>query len=137
MARDNKNLNLRWIEAFNQRDWASEAACRTVDYRAYVSGAPGPLDSSGWEGFLAMFTTAFPDAVITVAASLEEDALVASSWTITGTHKGDFQGIAATGRPVTLPGVDMSRVVDGKIAEHWSQFDIIGLMQQLGAPSPD
>jgi predicted ester cyclase len=59
--------------------------------------------------------------------------MVASRWTITGTHQGDFQGVPATGRQITINGIDMSRVVDGKIAEHWAQFDIVGVMQQIGA----
>src|SRR5438132_8092482 len=42
---DNKNLNLRWIGAFNRRDWPAEAASRTGDYVAHMQGAPGPLDS--------------------------------------------------------------------------------------------
>jgi predicted ester cyclase len=41
--------------------------------------------------------------------------------------------VPATGRQITINGIDMSRVVDGKIAEHWAQFDIVGVMQQIGA----
>ena len=134
---DNKDLNLRWIQAFNEGDWASEAACRTADYLAHMSGAPGPLDAANWAGFMQVFTTAFPDAHITVDDSISERDLVASRWTITGTHRGDFQGVPPTGRRITIKGVDFSRVVDGKIAEHWAQFDLMGLMQQIGAiPTP-
>ena len=62
MAADNRNLHLRWIRAFNERDWATERACRTADYTAHTSGAPGPLDAAGWAAFMGAFTTAFPDA---------------------------------------------------------------------------
>jgi steroid delta-isomerase-like uncharacterized protein len=58
---------------------------------------------------------------------------VASRWTITGTHRGTFQGIPATGRLVTFTGIDFSRIVDGKIAEHWAQFDLVAVLQQIGA----
>ena len=132
-ADDNKNLNLRWIRAFNERDWATEAACRTPDYVAHMSGAPGPLDAAGWAGFMGTFTTAFPDAQISVDGSIAERDMVASRWTITGTHRGDFQGVPPTGRKVTMTGIDFSRIVDGKIAEHWAQFDVISVMQQIGA----
>jgi steroid delta-isomerase-like uncharacterized protein len=132
-AEDNKNLNMRWIQAFNERDWATEAACRTADYQAHMSGMPGPIDSEGWAGFMGSFFTAFPDAQIALEGSLGERDLVASRWTITGTHRGDFQGVPGTGRQVTISGTDFSRVVDGKIAEHWAQFDLIGVMQQIGA----
>jgi steroid delta-isomerase-like uncharacterized protein len=134
---DAKDVNERWIEAFNQRDWEAERACRTDDYRAQMSGAPGPLDNDGWAGFMGMFTGAFSDARITIDGAVAEGDLVSSRWTITGTHDGPFQGVAATGKPVTIAGVDMSRVVDDRIAEHWAQFDLIGVMVQIGAmPAP-
>lgn len=132
-ADGNKSLNLRWIQAFNEGDWASEAACRSADYVAHMSGAPEPLDAASWAGFMQAFTTAFPDARITVDDSISEGDIVASRWTITGTHRGEFQGVPPTGRNVTINGVDFSRVVNGTIAEHWAQFDLLGLMQQIGA----
>jgi steroid delta-isomerase-like uncharacterized protein len=130
---DNNELNRRWVQAFNDRDWTAEAACRTVDYQAHVSGAPGPLDAAAWVGFLQGFTAAFPDAQIAIEGSISETDRVASRWTITGTHRGEFQGVLATGRQIAMPGVDFSRIVDGKIAEHWAQFDVMAVMQQLGA----
>jgi len=132
-ADDNKSLNLRWIQAFNERDWASEAACRTPDYVAHVPGAPVPLDAAGWATFVRAFTTAFPDAQISLNGSIGDRDMVASRWTITGTHRGEFQGVPATGRQVTMAGIDVSRVVDGKVDEHWAQFDVIGVLQQIGA----
>jgi steroid delta-isomerase-like uncharacterized protein len=128
-----KELNERWIEAFNERDWETERACRTDDFLAHMSAAPGPLDNEGWSDFMAMFTNAFPDARITIESAVEEDDVVSSRWTIRGTHDGLFQGIPATGNSVTIAGVDMSRVVNGKVAEHWAQFDLIGVMVQIGA----
>ena len=134
---ENKDLNLRWIEAFNDRDWDKERACRTPDYVAHMSGVPGPLDSAGWTGFLTGFIAALPDARIAVASSLADRDTVASRWTITGTHQGEFQGVPGTGKQVTLTGIDFSRIADGKIAEHWAQFDLVGMMQQIGAlPAP-
>jgi steroid delta-isomerase-like uncharacterized protein len=96
-----------------------------------------PLDAAGWDAFMQVFLTAFPDAQISVADSFGAGDMVASRWTITGTHRGDFQGVPPTGRPITMAGVDISRVVDGKIAEHWAQFDVLAVMQQIGAiPAP-
>ena len=53
--------------------------------------------------------------------------------TMRGTHRGDFFGLPATGREVTLTGVHIMRVADGKIVEHWGSNDDLGLMRQLGA----
>jgi steroid delta-isomerase-like uncharacterized protein len=134
---ENKSLNLRWIRAWNDRHWATEAACRAPDYVAHMSGVPVPLDAAGWGAFSEAFTAAFPDARIAVADSFGERDMVATRWTITGTHHGDFQGVPPTGRPVTMAGVDISRFVDGKIAEHWAQFDVLSVLQQIGAiPAP-
>jgi steroid delta-isomerase-like uncharacterized protein len=132
-AEDNKSANLRWIQAFNERDWATEAAYRTPDFVAHMSGSPEPLDNDGWSAFMAQFTEALPDSQISVQASLAERDVVASRWTITGTHRGTFQGVPATGRLVTFTGIDFSRIVDGKVAEHWAQFDLVAVLQQIGA----
>ena len=126
-----KNLNEAWIQAFNSRDWAAEGAFRAADYIAHISGAPDPLDNTGWAAFIGAFTTAFPDAWIIINSAVAEGDLVASRWTLTGTHRGDFQGVPATGRAISMEGIDFSRVVDGKVAEHWAQFDVVGVMQQI------
>jgi steroid delta-isomerase-like uncharacterized protein len=108
---DNKSVNLRWIQAFNERDWTTEAACRSPEFVVHLSGTPGPLDADGWIAFISAFTTGLPDAQISVEVSLGERDLVATRWTITGTHRGTFQGVPATGRQVTMTGIELSRVV--------------------------
>jgi steroid delta-isomerase-like uncharacterized protein len=136
-AEDSKRVNLQWIQAFNERDWAAEADYRTSEYVAHMSGMPMPLNGDGWNGFMVEFTRAFPDAQISVDAAVAERDIVASRWTLTGTHGGAFQGVPATGRMVRFEGCDFSRVVDGKVAEHWAQFDLVSVLQQIGAlPAP-
>ena len=58
---------------------------------------------------------------------------MATRWTLTGTHQGAFQGIPPTGRPVKFTGIEFNRVVDGQFAEHWSMFDNVALLRQIGA----
>lgn len=128
-----KSLNHRWIQAFNDRDWKTEAAVRTPDFRAYMSGAPEPLNHDAWSGFMVAFTTAFPDSRISIEGSVAEGDMVATRWTLTGTHQAAFQGIPATGRAVKFTGIEYNRVVDGRIAEHWSMFDNLAMLRQLGA----
>jgi steroid delta-isomerase-like uncharacterized protein len=130
---DNKGLNLRWLQAFNERDWETEAAVRTADFRAFLSGFPEPLDSNGWSGFMTAFTAAFPDARIAVDGCVSEGDTVVTRWTLTGTHQGTFQGIPATGHAVKFTGIEYNRVVGGRIAEHWSMFDNVAMLQQIGA----
>jgi predicted ester cyclase len=55
-----------------------------------------------------------------------------------GTHRGEFQGIAPTGKELAFSSMEFNRVVGGKVEEHWVELDLLGLMQQLGAvPSPE
>ena len=54
-------------------------------------------------------------------------------WTLTGTHKAEFQGVPASGNAVKFAGIEFNCMVDGRIAEHWAQFDMLALLQQIGA----
>lgn len=63
---------------------------------------------------------------------------MATRWTGTGTHEGELMGVAPTGNRVTVAGMDISRIFGGKIEESGSNYDLMGMMQQLGViPSPE
>jgi predicted ester cyclase len=84
-----------------------------------------------------MILGAFPDMEIEVDLLLAEDDLVVGRWTATATHQGPMMGIPPSGRPITITGIDIQRVADGKIVEVWHQEDILGMLQQIGAlPEP-
>jgi steroid delta-isomerase-like uncharacterized protein len=129
---DLKGINHRWIDAFNARDWATERAARSDDFKAILSGTPEPLDNDAWSGFMQHFTAAFPDSRITVEQCVAEGDTVVSRWSLAGTHEGEFQGIPATGRAIKFAGVECNRVRDGRIVEHFAQFDLASLLKQLG-----
>lgn len=76
---------------------------------------------------------AFPDWLSTVEEVVAEGESVAERWTGRGTHRGEFQGIAATGRQVAVPGTVFYRVVGGRIAEFRGQFDRLAMLEQLGS----
>ena len=61
--------------------------------------------------------------------------MVVTRWTFTGTHKGEFKGIAPTGKSVTATGITMGKIAKGKIIESWISWDSLGMMQQIGAVS--
>ncbi len=100
-----------------------------------------PEDLHGPEAFreyVLAYRSAFPDMHIAVEDQVAEGDKVATRWTGTGTHQGELTGIAPTGTQVTVAGMDVSRISGGKIAESWSNYDMMGLMQQLGViPSPE
>ena len=80
----------------------------------------------------AAMAEAFPDLRMTEADSVKEGDTVAFRWLLSGTHLGRFMGVVATGRRVEAMGMDIVRVTRGEIAEHWGEFDVMGLLRQLG-----
>jgi steroid delta-isomerase-like uncharacterized protein len=90
---------------------------------------PGP---DGQKQLFAKYKAAFPDSQFTLGAIIAEGDLVAVRWSVRGTHQGTLEGLAATGKQVNLTGTTTMRVVGGKIAEMWNNWDALGLLQQLG-----
>ena len=76
---------------------------------------------------------AFDDVRITIERQAAEGDVVASQIVLTATHVGEFAGIAATGRTVTLRSMRFDRILDGRIAEHWSVADMAGTIAQLSS----
>ena len=83
-----------------------------------------------------MHHTALGDFRVTVENIVAEGDKVALHLTWGGTHKGEFAGIAPTGKQATMTVINIYRVEGGKIAEQWAVADMLGLMQQLGAVPP-
>ena len=80
-----------------------------------------------------MFGRAFPDLKHAVDEMIAEGSAVAARWTVRGTHQGEFQGIAPTGKAVRLSGSTLHHITDGKIRETWLIFDSLDLLRQIGA----
>ena len=99
-----------------------------------------PLPTPGPEGFkqiIGMFRSGFPYFNITIDDEFAEGDKVGTRGTWHGTHRGEFMGIAPTGKEVTVAYIDIWRVENGKFVENWVQMDMMGLMQQLGVvPAP-
>jgi steroid delta-isomerase-like uncharacterized protein len=75
---------------------------------------------------------AFPDYRTEIEDEFADGDKVVIRWRSSGTHLGEFQGVAPTGRKITVSGITISRYADGKIAESWVGFDTQDLMRQLG-----
>ena len=83
------------------------------------------------------YRQAFPELRVTVEALIAEGDRVAARLRFRGTHLGELDGIAPTGRRVDCTGIVISRIEEGKIAEDWANFDDLGMMRQLGLiPKP-
>lgn len=107
----------------------------TDDLVDHEEGIPGqPSGKEGIKFFVNAMREAFPDlSTKTVEPALADGDLEAARVVVTGTHKGEFLGVAATGKAVEIEGIDIIRIEDGKVAEHWGLTDTLSLMQQLGA----
>src|SRR5258708_35464082 len=79
-----------------------------------------------------LYRNAFPDLRLTIEDIIAEDNTVMTRWSCRGTHKGDLNGIAPTGKQFTISGVTVARFVNGKLSEGYVNWDALGLMQQLG-----
>ena len=100
----------------------------------FVDHAPWPGHAGTRDGFeagLREMRAAFPDLVVEAQKMIGEDDKVAVVVRIAGTQRGDFMGHAATGRGFEIDGVDILRVNDGKIAEHWGVMDSERMLGQL------
>jgi predicted ester cyclase len=101
---------------------------------------PGPGFPAGIAGVKAVFTAfraAFPDLHFEVEDMVTEFDYVTARYTMTGTHQGEFLGMAPTGKKVTVSGMDIILFKQSKLAERWGQQDTLALLQQLGAvPTP-
>jgi steroid delta-isomerase-like uncharacterized protein len=74
----------------------------------------------------------FPDMKITIEDTVSEGNEVVHHWTVTGTHKGHFLGVAPTNKKATVSGTSIFRIEKSKIAEQWSDWNLMTLMEQLG-----
>jgi steroid delta-isomerase-like uncharacterized protein len=98
-----------------------------VGYHPFAGPMPDRVERGS-----AVMAEAFPDLRMAEADSVKEGDKVAFRWLLSGTHQGEFMGVAATGRQVEAMGMDIVRVADGEIVEHWGEFDAVGLLRQIG-----
>jgi predicted ester cyclase len=133
-AEHNRIVASQWIDAFNARDDAAEAAARTADYIAHAPDSiqTTALDGDAWVEFLGVFVEGFPDLHLEVLASSADEGMVAQRILFTGTHTGPFRGLPPTSRKARFSGLEINRMVDGRVAEHWFQLDSVTLFEQLG-----
>lgn len=95
-----------------------------------------PEEKRGPEGFretVEAFRSAFPDVEMTLHEVVCDGEYVAFRATETATHEGEFMGVEPTGKEVRMEGNVIHRLEDGKVAETWAQFDMLGLLEQVGA----
>ena len=133
MSEENKALIRRWVEeVVNAGNLTVADEIMAPDYAFYVASRPTPMDREGHKHLVAAFLGAFPDLRRDIEEMVGEGDKVVERWTVTGTHQGEFQGLAPTGRSISYAGITIWRIGGGKIVENRTIQDFMGLMQQLG-----
>jgi steroid delta-isomerase-like uncharacterized protein len=139
MSEENKALARRWFDdLFNAQNLAVADEIIAPDHVNYDPTLPDiPNGPEGEKYVVNVYRGAFPDAQITIEDQIAEADRVVTRWSGLGTHRMEFMGVAPTGNQVRVTGITINRIAGGKIAESWSQYDALGMMQQIGAiPEP-
>lgn len=137
----NKAIIARYVDATNKGDLN---ILNSLVYDDYVEHDPVPGQKPGVEGLkeaYTMFNSPFPDLAFVFDDVICEDDMVFGRGIISGTHKGEFFGVAPTGKKVHWTGTRLFRLRDLKVVEGWVNIDMMSLMQQMGVipapPQPD
>jgi steroid delta-isomerase-like uncharacterized protein len=136
----NKATFTRFHEAANTGD--IELLSRAIDELVLPDAqirTPLPIDATGAEKLKrvwAMLFGVYPDLHLTVEDLIAEGDKVVVRNTVTGTQRGEYMGVAPTGKAVTYSEIFIFRFVDGRVAETWGVVDVLAQMRQIGVLSP-
>jgi steroid delta-isomerase-like uncharacterized protein len=136
MSEGNKDLARRFMEEVYNKgnvDFIDEVVAS--DYVAHDPNSPEGTGggTDGAKQFVEMYRSALPDLQMTVEDLIAEGDKVVTRWTARGTHQGALMGIPPSGNRVEVTGISVDRIEGGKFVEGWSNYDALGMMQQIGA----
>jgi steroid delta-isomerase-like uncharacterized protein len=134
MSEANKALIRHWCnEGFNKNNMAvaDEVYAANVYYNEPSAGEV--IGCEPLKQFVATWRTAFPDSVLRIDEEVAEGDRLAVRWTFRGTHRGDFRGLAPTGRTIEFTAMYFYRFNGGKVVEIHAMVNLLKLLQQLGA----
>lgn len=136
---ENKAVVLRMTEEFhNKGNIESAGQFFGGAYVHHDPASPHVTDLGGLKEALRTFRAGCPDLHITTDELLADGDKVTKRWTWHATHTADLGGLPPTGRRITMSGLELFRLADGKSVESWVAYDNLSMLQQLGAiPTPE
>lgn len=135
-AEDNLALTRRvFEEAWNKGNLDVLDEMYSTNYISHDPSVPGgALNRDAFKQTIAMYRSAFPDVHFTIDEQYAVgDSMVVVRWTAVGTHTGPLQGMPATGKRSTVTGLTLARFANGKGVEDYTNWDTLGMLQQIGA----
>jgi steroid delta-isomerase-like uncharacterized protein len=114
-------------------NWALFDELFADDFLDHTPQPGGTPDKAGALGLYRRLREAFPDFHAVIHWQRAEGDVVTTYKTYHGTHRGNFLGLAPTGKAIHFETVDAMRVQDGRITEHWGVANLYSVLQQLGA----
>jgi len=130
---EHKQTVHRLVDSINRRNPNIVNELFDRNYVYHGIGEESQLSRDGFLNFLNKVFQAFPDFNLHVDELVADGDRIAYRMTISGTHRGEFRGMAATGKKFTTSTIGVMRFENGKIAEEWEIYDAMGMMAQLGA----
>ncbi len=133
MSEENKAFFQQFIDGMNAQDLGFIDRLLEPNF---IEHDPEPGVEPGIEGIkqmIGMFYSAFPDLHVTINQMVSEGDLVVGHMTTEGTQTGEFMGIPASGKKISITEIHMVRIANGKAVEHWGLANAMAMMQQLGA----
>jgi len=134
-AKENKALVRRFVEEWNKGKAATMVVLDELFATDFVMHHGTGEEIHGLKDFkqhVSEAFSAFPDLHFTIDDMVVEGNKVATRWTLTGTHKGEFRGIPPTNKKVAIWAITIDHIAGGKFVEEWERYDTLGLMRQLG-----
>lgn len=136
-AVENKVLFWQYLEqVWERQNLAMIDEFLAPHYKRHRSPTSAALTRDGQKQLLTQFRTAFPDIQISVEEIIAEENRIAVRSIMSGTHHGEFFGIAPTGNNIEVNLLDIFHIEDGKFVEQWGGPDMLSLFQQLGVEFP-
>lgn len=122
-----------WEEAIEDGEMAVIDDVMASDYVLHTPASAEPIRGpDGFKQYKRGLREAFPDMTVTIEDRIIGEEAVVDRYAMRGTHEGEFKGIAPTGAEVEFTGLIVHYVEDGKVVENVAEFDVLGLMDQLG-----
>jgi steroid delta-isomerase-like uncharacterized protein len=132
MREENKAVVRRFLEElWNRSNFAVVDELLASDYDGHSSTVI--RGEEGAMGFIRTLRAAFPGFQLRVLDQIAEGDKVATRWKLSGAHEGTFQGVPPSGKRVEMTGITIFRLADGKLIDGWTNEDVWGMLQQIGA----